>query len=104
MTGLPPLINGPLILETSLQYARVAYGVNLADGSPEESIRNLKTPVLLIHGQDDDRTPPSNSVVLAHANAAAQLWLVPGAGHVAAYSTQPAEFQRRVLAWFAEHE
>jgi len=103
MTGLPPALGGPLILETSLVFARFAYGVDLAQGSPRESIAMLKTPVLLIHGLEDDRTPPSHSRTLKLANPAAQLWLVPGAGHVAAFATAPVEFKRRVLAWFAGH-
>ena len=100
MTGLRPSIGGPVILETSLIFARFGYGVNLADGSPLESIRTLQTPVLLIHGLDDDRTPYYHSQRLALANPAAQLWLVPLAGHTGAYTAAPAEFRRRVLGWF----
>ena len=103
MAGFSPALIAPPILETSLVYARLRYGVVLSQVSPRESIRHAQAPILLIHGLADDRTPPWHSQALAEANQNAQLWLVPGARHTGAYATAPDEFQRRVLAWFAEH-
>jgi integral membrane sensor domain MASE1 len=32
------------------------------------------------------------------------IWLVPGAGHCAAFATSPKEFRERVLDWFARFQ
>jgi alpha-beta hydrolase superfamily lysophospholipase len=94
---------GKLFTASASLYARAVYHLDLAQASPLESIRVSTTPILLIHGLADDQTPPENSKALALANPRAQLWLVPGAFHVGAYSARPAEFRARVLNWFAQH-
>jgi pimeloyl-ACP methyl ester carboxylesterase len=102
--GLPEWIARPLarvMVESSLIYARFRFGVNLSDVSPVHDIAAIQSAVLLIHGLADTRTPPWHSIVLQKADPKAVLWLVPGARHVAASSTQPEEFNRRVLEWFA---
>jgi fermentation-respiration switch protein FrsA (DUF1100 family) len=103
MTRLPNWLGGPLVLETSIRYARLRYGLDLGTVSPLESIRQTQTPILLIHGLNDTRTPYWHSQILAVADPNAQLWLVPGADHTAAYATVPDEFRAKVLAWFAEN-
>jgi uncharacterized protein len=83
-------------------YVRATQGLNFTEASPVRSIAKLNVPVLLIHGLADTRTPPEHSRQLAMANPAhTQLWLVPGARHVAAYTQAPKEFRERVLAFFA---
>jgi fermentation-respiration switch protein FrsA (DUF1100 family) len=103
---LPPLLQSaipPPLVQNSIIYARFRYGIDLRQVQPTESIRRATTPILLIHGLQDSRTPYWHSQVLARANAGSVLWLVPNAEHSAAYSTVPVEFRRRVLGWFAEH-
>jgi hypothetical protein len=90
-----------LIVETGIEYVKLRYGINLSQADTLAAIRDAHTPILLIHGLEDDRTSPENSRVLAAANPEwVRLWLVPAAGHTAAYKTDPGEFERRVLAWF----
>jgi fermentation-respiration switch protein FrsA (DUF1100 family) len=84
-------------------YANWAYGLDLQQVSPVKAIARASTPILLIHGLGDFRTPPSNSEELARANSCDTLWLVPNALHTGASAAAPEEFCRRVLAWFAEH-
>jgi fermentation-respiration switch protein FrsA (DUF1100 family) len=82
-------------------YVRATKGLNFNEASPVRSIARLAIPVLLIHGLNDTRTPPSHSQELARANPShTQLWLVPGASHVGAYTTAPKEFKERVLGFF----
>jgi pimeloyl-ACP methyl ester carboxylesterase len=38
-------------------------------------------PLLVMHGEDDESVPPSDSRQLARAHAGAELCLLPGAGH-----------------------
>jgi hypothetical protein len=89
------------MVESALLYARVRFGVDLSNVSPLADIAHTETPILLIHGLADNRTPYWNSELLSKASSHAALWLVPGARHVAASSTAPEEFNRRVLDWFS---
>ena len=103
---LPPLLQSvipSLLVPNSMTYARFRYGIALRQVQPIESISRTATPILLIHGLRDSRTPYWHSQALARASASSVLWLVPNAEHTGAYSTAPAEFRRRVLGWFAEH-
>lgn len=79
-------------------YVRTTQGLDFHQASPVHSIAKLNIPILLIHGLGDTRTPPAHSQQLAAANPAhVQLWLVPGAKHVGAYTAAPADFRQRVL-------
>ncbi|MEI9813343.1 MAG: alpha/beta hydrolase [Acidobacteriota bacterium] len=76
-------------------YARFAKGLDFTESSPVQSIRKLDTPVLLIHGLADTRTPASHSQELAAANPEhTKLWLVLGARHVGSYTTAPMEYRK----------
>jgi pimeloyl-ACP methyl ester carboxylesterase len=92
-----------LIVSGGMLYARASYGLNLANVQPEAAMAATRTPVMLIHGMKDDATPCWHSQRLAAVNAQAELWLVPGAGHVNASATDTQGFRTRVLAWFARH-
>jgi pimeloyl-ACP methyl ester carboxylesterase len=106
-------IPGPLYLRRALAlqmvwsgflYARVRYGLDFRDASPETAVAHTETPVLLIHGLADTNVYPGHSKILAARNPGSiSLWLVPGARHTAAYDAAPLEFRTRVLGWFADH-
>jgi dipeptidyl aminopeptidase/acylaminoacyl peptidase len=91
------------VVGSGMLYARVVDGLDFREVSPLRSIRAASTPILLIHGLADFRTPPSNSRELASANAGDPLWLVAGAHHTGASSAAPEEFRKRVLGWFQAH-
>jgi hypothetical protein len=90
----------PIVVQEALLYARLRYHVDLASAQPVRAVAHSKVPILLIHGKADDKTLPKHSEEIARANPEIQLWLVPNAQHTGAYSAAPAEFERRVLAWF----
>ena len=103
---LPPLMQSvipSLLVRNSMTYAKFRYGIDLRQVLPIESISRTVTPILLIHGLRDSRTPYWHSQALAHANASCVLWLVPNAEHTGAYSSTPTEFRRHALGWFAGH-
>jgi len=91
------------LVASGLAYARVRYGLDFRQVAPVEAMRQTRTPILLIHGIEDQRTPCWHSQRLAQANANAALWLVPHADHVSASSVDPQGFRQRVLDWFARH-
>ena len=93
---------GRLPIEMAFLYARLRYGVDLRQADPSAALAHSTTPVLLMHGTADVNILPLNSARLVAANSAhSTLWLVPGAVHCGAYSAAPAEFERRLLDWFA---
>jgi hypothetical protein len=106
MLHLPGWISKPVaqvIVASGIVYAKLRYGLDFAQVTPISAMEQTKTPILLIHGMEDRRTPRWHSQRLAQANPAAVLWLVPHADHVSASSTDPRDFRLRVLDWFAKH-
>jgi len=86
-------------------YARLRYGLDFWAASPQAAIARSTTPVLLIHGLNDTKTPFQHSEILAASNRnTTTLWLVPGAGHTGAFGTAPREFEARVLGFFEAYQ
>lgn len=80
------------------------YGINLTNASPLEAIRKSDVPILLICGTADENIPRRHSQELERAGAShTELWVVSGAEHTGAWGAAPAEFERRVTRWFADH-
>lgn len=92
-----------IIVRNSMIFAKFCYSLDLGQVSPVGSMSRTSTPVLLIHGLQDSRTPYRHSQMLARANPRSALWLLPNAEHTGAYAAAPEEFRRRALTWFAEH-
>jgi len=92
------------VVQIGFLYARAVYGLNLWQASPADAVRSTTIPVLLIHGTADVNIPPSESEALHVLNPrSTTLWLVPGAVHVSALSTDPDVYVRRVTEWFLSH-
>jgi pimeloyl-ACP methyl ester carboxylesterase len=67
----------------------------------DEAARRVRQPVLLIHGQCDDRVPLEVVQALRKTIAGRTwLWLVPRARHNRAIATAPDEYHRRLLRFF----
>jgi dipeptidyl aminopeptidase/acylaminoacyl peptidase len=106
MSGLPAFVAVPasqMVVSSAVLYARWMDNLKLDQVSPVRDISHASTPILLIHGLKDFRTPPSNSEELALANPRDPLWLPSEAGHTGAAAAEPEEFRKRVLGWFADH-
>jgi pimeloyl-ACP methyl ester carboxylesterase len=85
-------------------YIRATQGLDFSQVSPIRSMAKVENPVFLIHGLADTRTPPVHSQELAAANPNhTELWLVPGARHVGAYTTDAKGFRERVLNFFRKN-
>lgn len=91
------------VVSSSILYAHYIDRLELAEVSPVHDIAHESTPVLLIHGLADRRTPASHSQELWRANPRNALWLIPDGDHVNASSIKPVEFRTRVLGWFHDH-
>jgi hypothetical protein len=89
-------------------YARLKYGVNLEQASPEESVAASRVPVLLIHGHKDTNLPPRHSEMIqsrsSFRSSSVALWEPAEAGHSGAQGAEPGEYERRVIGWFTAHD
>lgn len=89
------------VIEIAFLYSRWKYGVDLQQASPERAVSGTRIPVLLIHGQVDSNIPVRHSRRIKALAPRITLWEVPNADHCGAISTEPEEFERRVLEWFS---
>jgi uncharacterized protein len=77
-------------------------GFRAADVSPKHAVAARAFPVFLICDAADNVLPCRHSeMICGAARGPKSLWIVPEAFHTGALGYQPAEFQRRVLAFFA---
>jgi hypothetical protein len=91
-------------LESSFLCAKLRYGIDFNQVSPERILASPHAPVLLIAGLRDRNIPSRHSSqILVSAVQPTALWLVPNADHTNASQVQPEEFRRRVLLWFEKY-
>jgi fermentation-respiration switch protein FrsA (DUF1100 family) len=101
---LPDALTWPFVMLTKL-WAHLLLGVDVTQASPAEAVRQLRTPLLLIHGDRDSQIPVSHTREIA-ANAdpsLMELWIVPGADHGFAHTQEGARYEARVLQFFIRH-
>ena len=78
--------------------------------SPLSLVGNVKTPTLVVVGEEDHRTPPSEAEqyydALALRGVPTALIRVPGASHhgLAERPSQSAAKARAILAWFDKYK
>ncbi len=72
-----------------------------AEVSPVKAVAARAFPVLLICDSADVALPCRHTkLIFDAAIGRKEMWVVPGAYHTAALGFEPAEFRRRVLAFF----
>ncbi len=75
--------------------------ISAADLRPVDQIARLgNRPVFIIGGMADRIATPGQTLDLAHSALHSQLWLIPAARHVEGFETAPAEYKRRLTAFF----
>jgi uncharacterized protein len=86
---------------TLISTAQKEGGFSIDEVSPENSVSVRPFPILLICDGSDRIIPCRHSRrILKAAAGPKELWEVPGAGHASAIGAQPAEYERRVIAFF----
>lgn len=103
--GLGPWVGRTVLrplVEVAFLRARWKYGLKMDQVSPEDAVAATHIPVLLIHGQVDSNIPVRHSRAMHAVAPQTVLWEVPGADHCGAMTVAPAEFERRMVGWFAE--
>ena len=71
--------------------------------SPINRARQIKTPVLLIHGRNDPRVPVSESEQIAKAARDAELLIFDNEGHGVARHENQLTYHRRILEFLQAH-
>ena len=101
---LPGFTKWPLVAMTKL-YARILLGVRVSDAAPADVVRDLNTPLLLIHGDADSQIPIEHSqTIYAQADHdKTTFWIVPGADHGFAHGLEGLRYEVRVRQFFEQH-
>jgi uncharacterized protein len=99
--GFPSLFGGAVI-----PIGRLLGEADLARRSPARELASLDgRPIALAHGLDDREVLPHHAADLGaaagRAGTTVEPWLVPGAGHQEAVLLRPADYEARIIAFFA---
>lgn len=90
----------PVFIPTAKLMARGIYGIGIGSLRPEEAVARLGYPILVIHGDADERIQwQQGERVAAAAPEGTEFWLVPGVGHVDAFKSHPEEYTERVVEY-----
>ena len=74
------------------------------DLRPVVAISDLRAPLLVASGTEDQHTPwPETERIFAAGNQPKELWAVQGAAHVDLYSYDPVAYKTRILKFLAKH-
>jgi len=93
---------GGLLAWPLLSQMQLRLGVSADQLRPIDHIAAVGCPVLIINGTEDPNTTAGDaSELFERAAHPKELWLVEGAGHVDLHRVATAEYQRRVLKFFA---
>ncbi len=77
--------------------ARLRYGYGYDQMRPIDSLAEATTPILFIHGENDDFIPPDHSRRMYEAARGVKaLTLIPGAKHACSVFTDPARYAATV--------
>ncbi len=92
----------PLLRPLICFFAEQETGVAIRSVRPIDDIRRISPrPVFLIQGAEDITVPVDSAQRLySAANEPRTLWIGADARHVEMYTRQPAEYERRVIAFF----
>ena len=87
--------------------AKIFYKIDINLIVPENAIKNLYYPALLIHCAEDERISPEHSKRLQAASPNSQLWLISCGNderehHAQGFKTFPDEYLEKVTDYFAQ--
>jgi fermentation-respiration switch protein FrsA (DUF1100 family) len=95
---------GPPLAPLLVWQLRPQIEVGAEELRPIDRVRRLRVPLLVIVGEADRHTTLAESRRLfATAPEPKALWVVPHAPHGDLYASAPAEYERRILAFFRRY-
>lgn len=83
---------------------KIKAGYWLEEANPKKQVQKSQTPILFIHGDEDDFVPTRMAYEVYHAaNAPKELYIVPGAAHAYGYVTDKEEYRFRIKRFLEKH-
>ncbi len=99
-TPFPGWLIPAFIPVTSLM-ANAVYGIDIGALNAEKAVVELNYPLLIIHGEEDERVPIGHGErVAAAAPEGTIFWSTDAPGHVESFAEYPDEYFRRVNEYF----
>ena len=81
--------------------ATAIFSNNLPPASLKSLVPKIAGSVFFVYGERGQPTEePANRAFYAAAGRPKAIWKVPGSGHIGGIAAQPAEYERRVVAFF----
>jgi fermentation-respiration switch protein FrsA (DUF1100 family) len=99
-TSFPTILLHPLLF-----MVKIMYGVDFVAIKPIAVVAEIAPrPVFFIHSELDEVIPVEHAYRLKQASQSPQdqLWIVPQADHVKAYTAYPEEYMNKITAFFDE--
>lgn len=84
-------------------WSKLFFGTDLDAASPLKYISRIKTPIFLIHSEEDSQIPVEHAQLLYRANTENELWIISGAEHGTSLASVRGEYERRVLEFFMQN-
>lgn len=92
------------IMNINDKMARKKAGYGFKDYSTIEAVRKTNIPIMFIHGAEDNFVPVWMSEKnYQECNSPKELYIVPNAGHGAAYYENTAAYEEKIISFLAEH-
>ena len=94
---------GRILTPVLLNQLQWRLGVSPSQLRPIDHISSVECPMLIISGEKDRSTRPSDTRLLVErARSPKQVWFVPNAGHVDLHRAAREQYESRVLAFLAQ--
>jgi pimeloyl-ACP methyl ester carboxylesterase len=92
----------PFVITTKF-YAKIFLNIDPKKVSPVKAVKNLNTPIFVIHGEKDSQIPVENAYALKESNPNIELWIVENTDHGYSYAINPKEYEKRVKSFLKKH-
>ena len=96
------LIFRPLFEALTKIMAKTVLGIDTASISPENAVRSLNIPLMVIHSSEDSEIGVEHAYRLKNANPEIELWIIDQERHVFVTSDREDEYRQRVTSFFLE--
>jgi fermentation-respiration switch protein FrsA (DUF1100 family) len=94
---------GRMLTPILLNQLQWRLGVSASQLRPLDHIASVECPVLIISGEKDRNTRPSDTGMLVErARPPKHVWFVPNTGHVDLHRAARDEYESRVLAFLGQ--
>lgn len=93
----------PFIPLTSF-ITKIKAGYWFGEANPEKQVQKSRTPILFIHGSNDQFVPTHMAYdVYEAASCPKELYIVPEAGHAYGYITNKEEYRKRIKGFLSKY-